>query len=54
MVFKKVWLILAEITEFGIWYWILMFVNVGLWILMLSFSETVVTLVRITVVSVMF
>lgn len=31
-----------------------MFVNIGLWILMLALSETVVTLVKITVVNVVF
>lgn len=31
-----------------------MFVNIGLWILMLALSETVVTLVKITVVNVEF
>lgn len=31
-----------------------MFINVGLWILMLALSGTVVTLVKITVVNVVF
>lgn len=52
--FIQVWLVLAEILEFGIWHWILMFVNIGLWILMLALLETVVKPVEITVVNVMF
>lgn len=31
-----------------------MFVNIGLWILMLALSETIVTLVKITVDNVVF
>lgn len=31
-----------------------MFVNIGLWILMLALSETIVTLVKITVGNVVF
>lgn len=53
-VILNVWLLLAEILEFGTWHWILMFVNIGLWILMLALLKTVVKPVEITVVNVMF